>query len=266
MTERRSACSACSARPGRAAAARAHAPLAALLAVLALAALLAVLALAALLLAGPLAGPARAADSAPDAVTAWLRDHAPAALAADTDAPSSVSTDYKVGSAQPEYTWTDAFLAGEVAPTPVTATDRWLAPVSVGGEVLGGVVVQEEDDGTVTLVHAVWEEAFGKALMGAVELVWDESVRSWFALDDGQLWAVTEDARGYLAGTVELDSIQLYVQQWNGTAEQTAAPSGEDTLPDSFPVALTAVIMAALLAVTGLVVFARRAEERHERS
>lgn len=205
-----------------------------------------------------------AADTTPDEVTAWLRDTAPSALAADAGAPSTVAADYKTATAQAEYGWSDGFLAGDNDPTPVSTTGRWLAAVSLNGEVVGGVVVQD-NDGTVTMSSAVWDEKFGKALMGGAEVVWDPFVQGWFAIQDDQVWAVTDSASEYLAGTMTFTEIQPYVQQWNGTATETPTSADDDALPDTFPVAFTAVVMAGLLVVTGLVVFARRAEERHER-
>lgn len=101
---------------------------------------------------------ASAADGTPPEVTSWFAD-APAVVAAQEDVASA-----EVGAPVALSTWSAAFLDGDVDAGRTAPLERWVAPVSDGGAVVGTITAERDADGVVGLAFVDDDIALADAL------------------------------------------------------------------------------------------------------
>lgn len=199
----------------------------------------------------------------PPAVVDWLEaEGADAALTADASPiASEPRARVEIGAATPVHLWTDEFLAGVESAQPVRHSDRWVAPVALNGVAVGAIVVTVDPAGQVSEHALVWNEDLGDALLkiqGATFIL-DEENGGWFRLGGEILTPITASAKDLLAGSVDIATYQLLLQGRQGGSDESAVttPESGTTL---LPVWIAAGLLAGVLGLVALVVWARRPE------
>lgn len=207
-------------------------------------------------------GPA-IAEGVPGEVAAWFRDEGRETLTeqavAGLDLDPEVEEEAVLGLVRPVTTWSPEFVEGAGTTTPVAETGEWMAPVRVADEGVGVLRVTweggEEPVRLETLEPAPDLAAAVLALAADDPLVHDLVLDAWFAVIDGEVRPVDEDARDSLAGSLPVEDYQPFV------VDRYSEPGAELEAVDRptwTPAAWTAGIIAVVLAWTALVVWLRR--------
>ncbi|HLT84048.1 MAG TPA: hypothetical protein VKZ83_07425 [Phototrophicaceae bacterium] len=201
----------------------------------------------------------------PEEVAAWFAAEGPRAVeSADLGDPA----DLAVGAPRQVAAWTEEFLAGTDASTPAEPVSEWVAPVmrqsEDAPEPVG--VLHAADDGGPTVVEVVADAVFAEALAGAPDaslFVDDDIVDGWFGLIDGEVWPVSEGARGVLQGSLITEVFQDFLATWHGGAGPTPEPApGEDDGAALSPLVPLGIIVLGGVAAWLLVRQHRQADSR----
>lgn len=175
--------------------------------------------------------PAATLAPVPDAVAAWFAEDGQTVVEGTTLA--AEPEELVLGHPRQVSLWTAGYIAHDAAAEPAEGIDEWLAPV-IGPPVeeegdpvpVGAVWAGSQDNGDIRLVAVLREPDLAGALTnlpGAVTLVHDTGLDGWFALADGEVWPLGENARTVLQGSLAVDIFQDFVHERLG--EPTAAPA-----------------------------------------
>lgn len=208
-------------------------------------------------------GPTPSTTGVPADVSAWFGTEG-------EDAVGELGEDLTLGAPRRVATWSEAYVAGEEPDAPAAPLEEWVAAaVRRGPETPEpvGVVRAGTGDGAVRLLDVTEDAELAGALQEAPSgtvLIRDDVVEGWFGLLDGEVWPLTEGARGVLQGSLPADVFQDFLAAWRGEAPPTAVPStaedDEDTLSPLIPISV--IVLAGVGVAILLLRQYRRADSR----
>lgn len=201
----------------------------------------------------------------PDEVAVWFAAEGPPALSsADLGDPA----DLAVGAPRQVAAWTEEFLAGTEASSPAEPVSAWVAPVMRQSEDTPEPVgvLHAAGDGEPAVVEVVADAVFAEVLANAPEgslFVADDVLDGWFGLVDGEVWPVSEGARGVLQGSLTAEVFQDFLATWHGGAGPTPEPAaGDDDGATLSPLVPLGIIVLGGVAAWLLVRQHRQADSR----
>lgn len=165
----------------------------------------------------------------PEPVAAWFTG--PGLEAAQQSAIGAETEALIVGRPRQVALWSDGYIAGDPAAEPTQPLEEWVAPVTAppaeeGERVPVGVVWAGSENGAAPELIEILEDpdlAAGLARHeGELTVVRDTGVDGWFALAEGEVWPLSENARSVLQGSLAVDVFQAFVHRRLG--EPTASP------------------------------------------
>ncbi|MBD7918634.1 hypothetical protein H9657_10155 [Cellulomonas sp. Sa3CUA2] len=179
------------------------------------------------------ASPAAAQD-APEAVTTWFAQEAPAVAgdvlqgrAVDIADASSPASTFTVGDPVALHRWSDGFVDGESV-EPLVASGEWVAPLSRDGVVVG-TIAATESAGAVAFAYVDDDAQAGRALTQAPtgDVVQDPQLGGLVEVgQDGDVDALSRAAAAPLAGVEDATDLQSAVEAAHDPGIQTLAADG----------------------------------------
>lgn len=207
--------------------------------------------------------PSAPVTDVPAEVSAWFAEEG-------DDAVADLGEDLALSAPRRVATWNEAYVAGEEPDVPAAPLEEWVAAVVRRGPETPepvGVVRAGATDGSVQLVDVTEDTELALALQevpSGTVLIRDDTVEGWFGLLEGEVWPLTEGARGVLQGALSAEVFQDFLAAWHGESPPEAVPgtAEDDDAPLSPLIPIGVIVLAGVGVAILLLRQYRRADSR----